>query len=93
MKKSELMDKLVERVEGLSQDKASLIINEIFSIIGEALVTGDSYSQDKFGTLKVVKRAARKGRNPQTGAEVTIPEKLAVKLIVSGALKDKLNGK
>lgn len=91
MKKAELVQKLVDRVEDLTQDKASKIINEVFGIIGEALTAGESYSQDKFGTFKVVKRAARKGRNPQTGAVVDIPEKLAIKLIVSGALKDDLN--
>lgn len=91
MKKAELVAKLVERVEGLSADKASRTVNEMFDIIAEALVEGDSYSQDKFGTFKIVDRAARKGRNPQTGKEIEIEAKRAVKLVVSGHLKDQVN--
>lgn len=91
MKKAELVAKLVERVEGLNAEKASKTVNEMFDIIAEALVDGDSYSQDKFGTFKIVDRAARKGRNPQTGEEITIDAKRAVKLVVSGHLKDQVN--
>lgn len=91
MKKAELVAQLVERVEGLSADKASRTVNEVFDIIAEALIAGDSYSQDKFGTFKIVDRAARKGRNPQTGEEITIEAKRAVKLVVSGHLKDQVN--
>lgn len=93
MKKAELVAKLVERVEGLTAEKASKTVNEMFDIIAEALVEGDSYSQDKFGTFKIVDRAARKGRNPQTGEEITIDAKRAVKLVVSGHLKDQVNKK
>lgn len=91
MKKAELVAKLVDRVDGLSVEKASKVVNGVFEIIGEALAAGDSYSQDKFGTFKTVERAPRKGRNPQTGEEITIDAKRAVKLVVSGHLKDNVN--
>lgn len=93
MKKAELVSKLVDRVEGLNPEKASKAVNEIFDIIAEALAAGDSYSQDKFGTFKTVDRAPRKGRNPQTGEEITIDAKSAVKLVVSGHLKNIVNKK
>jgi DNA-binding protein HU-beta len=93
MKKADLVTKLVQRVDakGFTVDVASKVINEVFNIITEALEDGDSYSQDKFGTFKVVHRAPRKGRNPQTGEEVVIPEKTAPKWVVSRQLKDKIS--
>lgn len=91
MKKAELVTVLVSEVEGLTQEKASQTINVIFETLGEALIKGDSYSQDKFGTFKVVERAARKGRNPQTGEVIDIPAKLAVKFVPSQHLKDGVN--
>ncbi|MNR54739.1 DNA-binding protein HU [compost metagenome] len=75
----------------MSVDKASKTVNAVFDIISEALSAGDSYSQDKFGTFKTVDRAPRKGRNPQTGEEIEIDAKKAVKLVVSGHLKDSVN--
>lgn len=91
MKKADLVKQLVERVEGLNEERASKAVNEVFSIIGEALVSGSAYSHDKFGTFKVVARAARKGRNPQTGETVDIPAKNAVKFVPSPHLKDGVN--
>ena len=91
MKKAELVSQLVDRVEGLTVEKASKAVNAVFEIIAEALANCDSYSQDKFGTFKTVERAPRKGRNPQTGEEITIDAKKAVKLVVSGHLKDSVN--
>ncbi|MDF2533877.1 MAG: hypothetical protein K0R18_34 [Bacillales bacterium] len=91
MRKAELVSKLVDRVEGLNADKASKAVNAIFDIISEALEKGDSYSQDKFGTFKVVTRAPRKGRNPKTGETIDIDAKAAVKLVVSSHLKDSVN--
>jgi integration host factor subunit alpha len=92
MRKAELVSKLVEQVEGLTADKASKTVNAVFDIIAEALVNGDSYSQDKFGTFKVVTRAPRKGRNPKTGEVIDIEAKTAIKLVVSSHLKDQVNG-
>lgn len=91
MRKAELVSKLVDRVEGLTVDKASKAINGVFDIIAEALEKGDSYSHDKFGTFKVVTRAKRKGRNPKTGDTIDIDAKNAVKLVVSSNLKDVVN--
>ncbi|MNJ90287.1 DNA-binding protein HU [compost metagenome] len=91
MRKAELVTKLLDRVEGLNADKASKTINAIFEIIAEALEKNDSYSQDKFGTFKVVTRAPRKGRNPKTGETIDIKAKSAVKLVVSSHLKDSVN--
>ena len=90
MKKSDLVKIITSEVD-ITAEKASKVINVIFDAVGKSLIDGDSYNQDKFGTFKVVERAPRKGRNPQTGEVVEIPSKKAVKLIVSGYLKDSIN--
>jgi nucleoid DNA-binding protein len=91
MKKSDLVSKLVERIEGLNGEKASKIVNEVFEIISEELQNGGSYSQDKFGTFKVTTKLARKGRNPKTGEEILIPEKKSPKWVISKQLKDRVS--
>jgi len=90
MKKSDLIKAVTNKVD-ITGEKAGKIINIIFETIAEALENGDSYNHDKFGTFKVVDRAPRKGRNPQTSEVVDIPEKKAVKLVVSGYLKKQIN--
>lgn len=93
MKKKELVTKLVNKINDkhCTVEMASKIVNEVFNIISDALEKGDSYSQDKFGTFKVVKKAKRKGRNLNTGEEMMIPEKSAPKWIVSTYLKNKVS--
>jgi DNA-binding protein HU-beta len=91
MKKSDLISNLMKRVEGLTESQASKVVNEVFNIISDALSSGDSYSHDKFGTFKVVHRAARKGRNPKTGEQMLIPETAVPKWIVSKQLKEKVS--
>jgi len=58
--------------------------------LAETLKKGDSVSIFGFGSFKLVKRAARKGHNPRTGAEINIPESTAVKFTPSKALKENL---
>ena len=91
MRKADLVEKVMGKVDGVSSDKVSKIVNAVFDTIAEGLADGDSYSQDNFGTFKAVERAARKGRNPQTGDEIAIPAKAAVKLVVSKNLKELVN--
>lgn len=91
MKKAEFAEKLVERNDFLTKEKASKVINDVFEILGEALENGDHYTHDNFGSFKVVDRAPRKGRNPQTGEEILIPAQKAVKFTPSGSLKDKVS--
>lgn len=56
----------------------------------QALNNGDEAHLFGLGKIKVVQRAARKGCNPRTGAEITIPAKRAAKFIASKAVKDAL---
>lgn len=92
MKKADIVKKITSETE-ISAEKAGKIINIVFEAIAEGLVNGENYNQDRFGTFKIVTRAARKGRNPQTGEVVEIPEKQAIKFVVSGQLKGEINKK
>jgi DNA-binding protein HU-beta len=60
----------------------------VFSAITEALKNEDTVTLIGFGTFKVVKREARKGRNPQTGVEMEIEAKKVPKFIAGKTLKD-----
>lgn len=62
----------------------------LFANIVKALKGGDAVVLASFGSFKTVKRAARKGRNSQTGAEIQIPASTAVKFSPAKALKESL---
>lgn len=60
-------------------------------VILEALSAGGSVQQVGFATYSVSKRAARKGRNPSTGAEINIAERNVVKFVAGKQLKESVN--
>jgi len=62
----------------------------VFAIIDESLKNGNDVPIHGFGSFKVVKRNARKGRNPRTGKEMRIPASKAVKFTAGKALKESL---
>ena len=66
-------------------------IDALIRIAKEKLAEGEEISIRGFGTLSVVHREERKGRNPQTGEEKTIPAHCTVKFKISKEFKDSLN--
>ena len=72
MNKGELIE-AVASATGSTKADATRAIDATISAISGALKKGDSVTLIGFGTFKVSKRAARTGRNPQTGAELKIP--------------------
>ncbi|WBA83687.1 HU family DNA-binding protein [Endozoicomonas sp. GU-1] len=72
MNKKELVEQVAEQAN-LSRSKAELVINAFISNTQETLASGDIVQLIGFGTFSVADRAARKGRNPQTGEEIHIP--------------------
>jgi DNA-binding protein HU-beta len=89
MNKSDLIDKVSEVVETKSQAKD--VVECILSSITDALKKGDSVTLVNFGTFKVNKRKARKGRNPQTGKPIKIKAKKAPKFSPGKGLEDAVN--
>ena len=66
-------------------------IDGLIRIAKEKLAEGEEVSIRGFGTLSVVHREERKGRNPQTGEEKTIPAHRTVKFKISREFKESLN--
>lgn len=69
--KTEIIDGVTERT-GLKKSDVAKVIDEALGEIRSSLDKGESVSLRGFGNFKVTETAARKGRNPQTGAEIDI---------------------
>lgn len=71
MRKQDLV-RAVSEATSQSEAASNRAVNAVFGAIEEALAKGDEVTVSGFGSFKVVERAARQGRNPQTGEEMTI---------------------
>lgn len=89
MNKGDLINAVSEVVS--SKKEAQEAVDCVFSAITEALKGGDNVQVLGFGSFKVSKREARKGRNPQTGAEIQIAARNVPKFVAGKALKDAVN--
>jgi len=87
MNKTDLIDKIAAG-SGLSKADSKKALDATVAAIKEALVKGDKVQLIGFGTFEVKDRAARTGRNPQTGEPVDIPAKRKVKFTPNEKLKD-----
>jgi DNA-binding protein HU-beta len=86
MNKGDLVGQ-VAKVVGTKKG-AQAAVDCVFTSITKALKKKDSVTLVGFGTFKVDKRKARKGRNPQTGEEIKIKAKRVPKFVAGKALKD-----
>ncbi|MGI2328161.1 HU family DNA-binding protein [Planococcus sp. YIM B11945] len=77
----------------LPKDRAAKAVNEILSSISAALAKGDEVKINDFGTFQVTEKSERKGRNPQTGEEITISASKAAQFKAAKTLKDRVNGR
>lgn len=87
MNKTDLINSVVEKSE-LSKKDATKAVDSVFDAITEALTDGDKVQLIGFGNFEVRERAARKGRNPQTGKEIDIPASKVPAFKAGKALKD-----
>ena len=92
MNKSDLIAAIAAKTECTKKD-AEATLNAFVDVVTEALVKGDKVQLVGFGSFEVRKRAARKGRNPQTGKEIKIAAKKVVKFKVGKKLADKVAAK
>nr|WP_206155407.1 HU family DNA-binding protein [Caldanaerobacter subterraneus] len=88
--KAELVAKIAEKSE-LTKKDAEKALNAFIEAVQEALKNGDKVQLVGFGTFEVRERAERKGRNPQTREEITIPASKAPIFKAGKALKDLVN--
>ena len=89
--KGELISRVQEEAGLASKADTKLVIEAVLDVIQMALVDGDNVTIVGFGTFKVSARAAREGRNPQTGATVQIAARNAVTFKPSAKLKESVN--
>lgn len=92
MNKSELVDAMAKK-SGLSKKDTEAALSAFTETIAKTLKKGDKVQLIGFGTFEVTKRAAREGKNPQTGAKIKIPASKAPKFKAGKALKDTVNKK
>ena len=92
MNKSELIAAIAAKT-GETKKDAEATLNAFIDVVTDALVKGDKVQLVGFGSFEVRKRAARKGRNPQTKEEIKIPASKAPVFKAGKALKDLVNNK
>ena len=90
MNKADLITSISEKSE-LSKKDSEAALNAIVASVEEALAKGDKVTLVGFGTFEVRKRAERKGRNPQSKEEITIPAATAPVFKAGKALKEAVN--
>ncbi|WP_048601120.1 HU family DNA-binding protein [Rubeoparvulum massiliense] len=73
MNKQEIVGNIAAK-SGLTKKDVEKVLSQFFDEVSNALANGDKVQFVGFGTFETRKRAARTGRNPQTGKEITIPE-------------------
>ena len=90
MNKTELVAAIAEKAEITKKD-AEKALAAVISSVSDALAAGDKVQLVGFGTYSVKARAAREGRNPKTGAKMTIAASKTPVFTAGKALKDAVN--
>ncbi len=75
MTKAELIERVSEKVNGLTKRQTEIIVNTVFDSIKESLARGGKIEIRGFGSFRLRNRRMREGRNPKTGASVRVPAK------------------
>ena len=92
MTKAELIAKVAKKA-GSSQALTGKVLDSALDEVRGLLSKGGSISFTGFGSFSVSRRARRKGRNPQTGAEMTIPASKVARFRAGKGLRDSVSGK
>lgn len=91
MTRSELIERVSQRVDSLTLNQTEIIIETVFDSIKDSLVKGDKIEIRGFGNFRLKQRQPRKARNPKTGESVEVNEKNAVRFKAGKALREALN--
>ena len=90
MNKTELVAAMAEKTK-LTKKDTEETLNAFMEVVTETLKKGDKVQLVGFGTYETKSRAARNGRNPQTGEEIKIPASTVPSFKAGKALKDEVN--
>lgn len=91
MNKGDLVSAMAE-VTGMTKKDTAAAVDAFIEVVSETLEKGEDVALVGFGTFKVKERAARKGRNLQSGEEIDIPASNVVSFKVGKTLKDAVKG-
>ncbi len=91
MIKSELVEKLASENPHLFQRDVENIVNSILDEVGNAMARGDRVELRGFGAFSVKERPARLGRNPRTGEQVKVTEKVVPYFKTGKEMRERLN--
>ena len=89
--KADLVQQVYKQHEGLTKAQATDSVEAFLSISKNALIKGSDLLLSGFGKFNVKNKSSRRGRNPQTGAELTLEARRVVTFKPSGILRDKIN--
>jgi DNA-binding protein HU-beta len=92
MNKAELVETIAKKTGG-TKASVEFTLDAFMDTVSGVLTKGDSVALIGFGTFSVSRRAARKGRNPATGAELRIPASKVAKFSAGAKLKKAVNKK
>lgn len=93
MTKSVLIEKVSEKVDGLTRNQTEIVVETVFESIKKALMSGEKIEIRGFGNFRLKNRNPRKARNPKTGESVEVPGKKVLYFKVGKALKEALNSR
>jgi len=92
MTKADIVETVFEKV-GYSKKDVAAVIEEVFETIKVTLEKGEKVKISGFGNFNIRQKRARRGRNPQTGSEITIDERRVMTFKASQLLKKAINAK
>jgi integration host factor subunit alpha len=90
--KAQLIDGIYRRID-LPKSRAAEVVETLLEVAKKTLEEGEDVLISGFGKFCVKEKDARRGRNPQTGDDLTLESRRVVTFKCSRALKDKINGK
>ena len=91
MTKIDIIQNVYEKL-GFSKKESADIVESVFDIIKDSLAQGERVKISGFGNFMVKDKRARRGRNPQTGEEISITERRVLTFKSSQVLRKALNG-
>ena len=90
--KADLVNRICDR-SILSKPEAVMVIETLIEIIKKRLESGENVLISSFGKFNIKDKRSRRGRNPHTGEELTLPPRRVVTFRPSGVLRKKINEK
>jgi len=91
MTKSDLTDRISERIGTLTRKQTEIVVETVFETMKEAFLKGEKIEIRGFGNFRLKTRRPRIARNPKTGVKVEVPGKKVLHFKVGKALRDAMN--